>query len=279
MSDFPDRRKPQSPGAPGAPAPQGTPRRRLHDATDDGYRGTSPFGVGLTGATAATGAARFIPREEVRDFAAWSPGSFGVGAAAAAAAHAAAAPAATESTSVQVQAARQAGYQDGYRDGLVALEAFKQSYAQQLTAQVGALMQGWQAKLDALEVSLADQVAQVSIALARQVLRSELAVRPELVAAVVQEALAGTLASARQVAVHVNPADHALIAAHADEAVAARGARLVPDAAVARGGCIVESEVGVIDASVESRWRRATEMMGRASELGVRVHDDAEVAP
>ena len=53
----------------------------------------------------------------------------------------------------------------------------------------------------------------------------------------------------------------------ADEAIAARGARLVPDAAVSRGGCIVESEVGVIDASVESRWRRATEAMGRTSEL------------
>jgi flagellar assembly protein FliH len=263
MSDFPDRRKPLPPGA---PPPQGTPRRRLHDAPDDGYRGTSPFGVGLTGATAAAGAARFIPREEVREFSAWSPGSFGIGVAAAAAA-AASAPVAPESVAAQVQAARQAGYQDGYRDGLVALEAFKQSYAQQVTTQVGALMQAWQGKLDALEVALADRVAQVSIALARQVLRSELAARPELVAAVVQEALAGTLASARQVAVHVNPADHALIAEHAGEAVTARGARLVPDAAVSRGGCVVESDVGVIDASVESRWRRATETMGRASEL------------
>lgn len=259
MTNASDRRKPQPAGV---PLPQGTPRRRLHDATDDGYRGTSPFGAGV----AATGAARFIPREEVRDFAAWTPGSFGVGAAAAAQPPAAP-PLTPESVGVQVQAARQAGYQDGYRDGLVALEAFKQSYAQQVTAQVGTLMQTWQAKLDGLEAALAEQVAQVSIALARQVLRSELAARPELVATVVQEALAGTLASARQVSVHVNPADHALIGQHADEALVARGARLVPDAAVARGGCIVESDVGVIDASVESRWRRATEMMGRASSL------------
>ncbi|HEU4458612.1 MAG TPA: FliH/SctL family protein [Methylibium sp.] len=256
MTDSNDRRH----APPGAPAPAGTPRRRLHDPADDGFRGTSPFGAASPGA----GAARFIPREELRGFAAWSPGSFGVPAAAAAPAPA---PLTAEGVAAQLHAARQAGYQDGYRDGLVALEAFKQSYAQQITAQVATLMQGWQAKLDGLEGTLADRVAEVSITLARQVLRHELATRPELVAAVAQEALAGTLASARQLAVHVNPADHAILAAETRELLAERGARLVSDLAVARGGCVVETEVGVIDASVESRWRRATEAMGRPSEL------------
>lgn len=217
---------------------------------------------------AASGYARFIPREEVGSFAAWTPGSFGGGDANAARAGAGAAPPAPAPAdpAEQLQAARQSGYQDGYRDGLVALEAFKQSYAQQITAQMGTIAQTWRSQLDELERGLATQVAEVAIALARQVVRSELAARPELVAGVAQEALAATLVAARQVGVHLHPDDHAVVLAHAGEALAARGARLVPDAALARGGCVVETEIGVIDASVESRWRRATAAMGRPSE-------------
>jgi flagellar assembly protein FliH len=36
----------------------------------------------------------------------------------------------------------------------------------------------------------------------------------------------------------------------------------VADAAVARGGCIVESDLGAIDASIETRWARAAAALG-----------------
>jgi flagellar assembly protein FliH len=40
----------------------------------------------------------------------------------------------------------------------------------------------------------------------------------------------------------------------------------MPDASVQRGGCVVESDVGVIDASIEARWRQAsTQLGGRAA--------------
>lgn len=249
MTDPLDRRR--------APPAPGTPRRRLHDDPDSG-----PAVPG-----AGTAYSRFIPREEVRSFEAWSPGNFGGTAAKPAAATPPPPPLTPESVAAQVHSARQAGYHDGYRDGLVALEGFKQSYAQQVTAQMGQVTDAYRQRLEALEAALADQVAGVAIALARQVLRSELTTRRELVAVVAQEVLAGTLATARQVELHVHPEDHALIATHAGEALAARGARLLPDAAVSRGGCVVDTDVGIIDASVEARWRRATEAMGRPSEL------------
>lgn len=235
-----------------------TPRERLH--------GSAAPAAAPAPATATH--ARFIPREELRAFAAWTPGSFGgAEAAPGPAADASRAPATPADTAAQLQAARQAGYQDGYRDGLVALDAFKQSYAQQVTAQMGTLAGAFRERLDQLEAGLAGQVAEVAIALARQVLRSELAARPETVAAVAQEALAATLVSAQQIGLHLHPDDHALVSTHAGEALAARGARLIPDAALSRGGCVVETEVGVIDASIEARWRRATAAMGRTTEF------------
>ncbi len=235
-----------------------SPRERLHGAAASAAPATPPSGAH----------ARFIPREELHSFASWTPGSFGAGGAEPRTADAAKAAPSAADVAAQLQAARQGGYQDGYRDGLVALEAFKQSYAQQVTAQMNTLAAAFRGQLEQLEAGLAAQVAEVAIALARQVVRSELETRPECVAQVAQEALASTLVAAQQIALHLHPDDHALVAAHAGEALAARGARLIPDAALARGGCVVDTEVGIIDASIEARWRRATAAMGRPDEYG-----------
>ena len=102
-----------------------------------------PAGAGAAGAKAAI-YARFIPREELSSFAAWSPGDLsGAGpATSSAAAQAEPTPPVdpVEQQAELVRQARQSGYQDGYRDGLVALEGFKQSFAHQATLQVGQLV-------------------------------------------------------------------------------------------------------------------------------------------
>jgi len=222
--------------------------------------------AGGTGAKAAM-YARFIPREELSSFAAWSPGDLAgatPGSSPAAAAAAEAPPVdPAERLAEQVRAARQSGYQDGYRDGLVALEGFKQSFAHQATLQVGQLVKSIGGQLDAMQQEMAEALAATALSLARQIVRSELAARPESVAAVAQEALETLMLSARHITVRVHPDDQALVAEGAGELLAARGARLVTDAEVSRGGCIVESNIGLVDASIETRWRRAAAAIGR----------------
>lgn len=205
--------------------------------------------------------ARFIPREELSSFAAWSPGSLsGEEEAAAAAVEPALSP--EEQQAEALRAARQGGYHDGYRDGIAALESFKQSFASQATAQVGALMQSYGDQMDLLQQAMASALADAATALARQVVRGELAANPQQVAMVAREALETLLLSARHVTVRVHPDDQPLVAQGAEEVLAARGARLLADAGVTRGGCIVESDIGIIDASIESRWRRAAAALG-----------------
>lgn len=207
---------------------------------------------------------RFIPREELEGFTSWRPHAFDDDAAPRPAqdpAQRAAADAAA------MQGARQAGYQDGYRDGLVALDSFKQSFAAQLTAQFGALLASFDAELAALEARIADGVAATATALARQVVRSELATRPDLVATVASQAVEAVLLSARHIRVHVNPQDLALVQQGAADALAARGARLLSDATVARGGCRVESDLGRIDAGIETRWAQAAAVLGQGLPL------------
>jgi flagellar assembly protein FliH len=224
-----------------------------------------PAGAGTAGAKAAM-YARFIPREELSSFAAWAPGDLtghATGAAPAAAAAEAQQVDPAEHLAEQIRAARQSGYQDGYRDGLVALEGFKQSFAHQATLQVGQLVKSIGGELDAMQQEMAEALAATALALARQIVRSELAAHPERVGAVAHEALETLMLSARHITLRVHPDDQPLVAEGAGELLEARGARLVADGAIARGGCIVESNIGLIDASIEARWRRAAAAIGR----------------
>ncbi|OGA97782.1 MAG: hypothetical protein A3E25_19520 [Burkholderiales bacterium RIFCSPHIGHO2_12_FULL_69_20] len=175
---------------------------------------------------------------------------------------------------LQVAAARQQGYQDGYRDGLVALESFKESFAKQTSAQMAQVLKSLDDELGQLEQQMATSVARVATELARQVVRSELSTRPALVVQVAREAVNAVLMSAHHITVQVHPDDHALVAQGCDEALAARGARLVSQPSMARGGCRVESDAGVIDARVPTRWAQAILSLG----TGV-AWDDGEDVP
>jgi flagellar assembly protein FliH len=207
---------------------------------------------------------RFIPREELDGFAAWRPHAFDDVPPPTSGLHKPRDEAQRAAHEQAVmQGARQAGYQDGYRDGLVALESFKQAFATQMSAQLGALVAAFDAEFMQLESAMAEAVAASAAALARQVVRSELATRPELVATVAAQAVEAVLLSAKHIRVHVNPADLPLVQQGAADALAARGARLLPDAAVSRGGCRIDSDIGRIDASIDARWSQAAATLGQ----------------
>jgi flagellar assembly protein FliH len=245
-------------------------------------------------ARAPSSYARFIPREEVGQVTAWQPGSFGApdrrigdrrGAAPAAAPKPAPTAAPTDEAArarelaQAVEAARQVGYRDGYRDGLVALESFKQSYAQQVSGQVGQVVTACQAQLDALQRAMADTVVHTAVALARQVVRHELACDPALVAKVAREAVDTLLESARHLTLKVHPEDASLVAAGAGETLAARGARLVADPAIERGGCLLESDIGRLDASLAARWQRAVGQLGVTTDWAEPPDDGPSAGP
>jgi flagellar assembly protein FliH len=216
-------------------------------------------------------AARFIPREELGPCASWQPGDFGgdrrrnsTGSGGGAASTGPAAPPAPTAAEWEgrIAAARQAGYQEGYRDGLVALEGFKESFAQQATSQVGALLEAFDEQFDQLDAQMARALADAAVQLARQVLRAELHVRPEVVAQVAAEAVSAVMLSARQITVQVHPHDLPLVAEGAAEALSARGARLVANSHMARGGVLVQSDVGSVDARIAGRWAQAAAALG-----------------
>ena len=216
--------------------------------------------------------ARFIPREELEGFASWRPGSFG-GAPAPSAhpadrpenkVHAAPPPPPTEAEWLEeVHHAREHGYQDGYRDGQAGMEAFKENFARQMAAQFGALLANLDGQWSGLEEQMALAVTRTAVQLARQVVRHELQTRPEIVARVAQEAVGAIVLSARHLRVRLNPADQQHVLDGAGEALQARDARIVADPGIEPGGCIVDSDLGQVDARIGTRWAAAAAVFGR----------------
>lgn len=222
--------------------------------------------------------ARFIPGEEVQEAKAWNLNHLGdtpaspfapmrPSAAAAQPPAAAAEPPPPPEPDLQEQlhTARQGGYQDGYRDGMAALDAFKQSFAQQISAQVGQLVKNFDAELLALEGEMAQSVARIAVELARQVVRSELTQRPELIARVAHDAVEALQLSARHVRVRVHPDDFPLVQQGAGQELQAREAQLIPDAEVPRGGVKVDADIASVDATLASRWQQAVSAIGQKS--------------
>lgn len=223
------------------------------------------------GSKAGTPLSRFIPREELGDFASWNPGAVGerrqsprTGHPASHGNDAAAKPPETTEAEwrARIAAGRQQGYQDGYRDGTAALESFKLSFTSQATAQIGSLLEGFDHQFAALDRRLAQNISQVAVQLAQQVLRAELQQNPAVVAAVATEAVNNVMLSARHITVHAHPADLPLVAEGCEEALRARGARLLPDANLERGGVLVVSDAGTVDATIATRWAQAAAALG-----------------
>jgi flagellar assembly protein FliH len=101
----------------------------------------------------------------------------------------------------------------------------------------------------------------LSAAIAGKILRQELAQRPELALAIIREALQLAMGQP-DVKLHLHPLDLEQLHDCGKEVVsrlrAVGEATLVADENVSRGGCLIETHHGVIDARIETQIERIT---------------------
>lgn len=193
---------------------------------------------------------RIISREALGAFSAWQPPSL--------CEPGEPASQGSERGAGAASAAASAAYRQGLADGrAAALLQARQGAEQAFADGLAALLGEFGAQLETHESRFADSLACTATQLARQVLRCELAVRPEIVASVAREALGCLLPGARRIAVRVHPLDADFVLRAAAGELEHLEARVVCDPAVARGGCVVDSDLGSVDAGIELRWLHA----------------------
>jgi flagellar assembly protein FliH len=179
--------------------------------------------------------------------------------------------------------ARQAGFADGYAQGYAqghataTLEGQRQisDYIQNQGAQtaqnLSQLFEAARTQVLESQQVMAKGVLELACELARQVLRHELSSNPNALLPVVREALGALASDSKIAAVRMNPLDIEVFAEILRQEFANLSLTLLPDASIARGGCLVESAGTVVDGTVEKRWQKAVASLGLES---VWVDDD-----
>jgi flagellar assembly protein FliH len=149
--------------------------------------------------------------------------------------------------------ARREGHETGLREGA--------EQARDEALRIGALADGLDEALQRLDQDVAEELVGLAIEIARRLVRHALAENPEAVIETVRAAL-NQLPQA-QARIHLHPDDLALVRAYlADQPEGAHHA-LIEDDSVSRGGCRVQTAGSEIDATLETRWRRVLDTLGR----------------
>jgi flagellar assembly protein FliH len=97
------------------------------------------------------------------------------------------------------------------------------------------------------------QVVQLALAIARRIVRREVAADEELTMALARVAL-DRLGESGPATIRLHPEDYARAAARGADGWKAAHLEVVPDPAVTRGGCLVESPFGFVDAGIDAQF-------------------------
>lgn len=124
------------------------------------------------------------------------------------------------------------------------------------------LAQSFEDSLAGLQQSMAQNVLQLACDIARQVVRSELAVNRRAVLPVVREALSMLGSESRPASVRLNPADWQAVQETLQAEHPSSRIEWLQDAGVQPGECVVESAGTVIEGTLDQRWRRAIAALG-----------------
>lgn len=214
---------------------------------------------------------RFIPREEISAFSAWSFSAVDGSDSVPAVPTAVMAEPETDTALEQALAeARQQAYAEGFNHGhdagsqetRDALEATVRRSAEETAVRMGQLLHGMTDQLIASEQKIARQILELACDLARQVVRQELQVNTRHLRAVIGEALELLVEDGLPATVRMHPDDLVLVKGPLLETLGENAPELVADPAISPGGCLIQSPSATVDATIEKRWSRAVGNLG-----------------
>jgi flagellar assembly protein FliH len=153
---------------------------------------------------------------------------------------------------------RALGLEQARRESAAALRAQLQNIAEQGDQLLGALT----AQLASIQESAAHEITMLAVEIARSAVGVALRINPELIVTAVTDALALITDENARPTIRINPADADLLTEHLTPLLSARGAQLMPDPRVARGGCRIDTSKATVDATLQTRWQRSIAALG-----------------
>jgi flagellar assembly protein FliH len=178
-------------------------------------------------------------------------------------------------TAEELEAIREQARAEGYAEGLAEgrAEGHAQGYAegaaqgqQEASAELEHLRAIAATFSDAVvqaDETIAHDVLELALRLARGMVRTAFDVRPELILPVVQEAIGYLPVLAQPAVLTLNPQDAEIVRDAMGQELIKGGWRIAEDASMARGGCKVDTASNQIDAQAAARWQRLTHALGQ----------------
>ena len=159
---------------------------------------------------------------------------------------------------------REQGTQDGLAQGQA--EGKKQGLAQgeqELTeklAQLTELIEQMQKPLNRVDQQVQQQLLALSLAMAQAVIATEVKTNPQVILQAISDATAALPMDAGQIRIRLNPADLDIVNTfYSSEQLAQREWKLLADAAVEQGGCVVDTLRSSVDRSLTQRVQASLE--------------------
>jgi flagellar assembly protein FliH len=186
-------------------------------------------------------------------------------------------PSAEEVARIKVEArmkgmseGKQSGYAEGYAEGHA--EGLAQGRAQALAAgQAQAaqelmflqqLSSSFAAAVTSADETIAKDMLNLAIDLSRAMLKTALAVRPELIIALIRDAVDHLPNLQQPAQLHLHPDDLLLVQEHIGDELSKAGWRLLEDPHLVRGGCMINTAGNHVDATTTTRWQRLAAALG-----------------
>ena len=161
------------------------------------------------------------------------------------------------------------GRKEGRANGLAEGRAQAKAESQQLFQKLESIFNSLADPVSQLDDELETSIAELTLAIARQLVRREIKTEPGEIVAVVREAVRALPISARNPTIYLHPEDMQLVRNALSLGDDEKSYRLEEDLSLTRGDCRVETESSYIDASIEARLSAvAANMLGDERKRG-----------
>jgi flagellar assembly protein FliH len=157
----------------------------------------------------------------------------------------------------------QEGRRDGERRGHEEATARVEAELAPRVAHFAALARALGEPLEQVDEAVEHSLVALATAVARQLVHRELSLHPEQIVAVVRESMSALPLASRGARITLHPDDLALVRDALDFEAQEGNLRLLEDSSLTRGGCRVQTDVSLVDATVEARLESViTQVLG-----------------
>ncbi|MBL0125106.1 MAG: hypothetical protein IPP88_21185 [Betaproteobacteria bacterium] len=163
-----------------------------------------------------------------------------------------------DQASSAINKARDEGFRHGLEVGCARGEATALRHNQQFSQ----IMSGMKSAVAALDETVAADLIELALALARQVVRTHIDTHADAVVPVVREALNSMIGIAQHPRLVMHPDDAEIVKLEMADELGTHNCRIAVDERIARGGVRIEDASFELDATLPTRWNRTLATLG-----------------